>query len=304
MRPQVSVITPFLNAEAFLHESIASVQHQTLGDWELLLIDDGSSDKSSAIATAAAAGDSRIRLLRRSSELSKGAAAARNIGVQNALGEYIAFLDADDIYEDEALNTYLTAIKGLPVAVAMVYGSTRWWSPDRPISDWTEHMKGQAGRTHSPPSLLIRILLQMADVPCTCGVLIRRRAIETVGGFDERFQLYEDQTLWVKLLLQFPAHVLNYCGARYRQHNASTSARAITEGRYHSAAPHDARAGFLEWVQRYIYDTSTPSLWLNLAVHLARAPYIEERGVSDQLFRLAWNGFVLLERRRRYRENA
>jgi glycosyltransferase involved in cell wall biosynthesis len=290
MQPKVSVITPFLNAEPFLADAIASVQRQTFKDWELLLIDDGSTDKSFSIASLAAATDPRIKLLRRPAEGAGGAAAARNIGLRAASGDFIAFLDADDLYENRMLETYLEALNTRPEA-AMAYGPTRWWNVNNPDKDWTESMNRQAGRTHRPLWLLAWIiLLQMGEVPCTCGVLIRRSAIDAVGGFEEHFRLYEDQTLWVKLFLRFPVHVLSYCGARYRQHHASTSARAIADGSYDPLGADLARARFLQWTQKYVNETGVRNWWLDQAMRLARAPCEERANPKVRFYRAARRG--------------
>jgi glycosyltransferase involved in cell wall biosynthesis len=306
MRPKISVITPFLNAETFLQHAINSVQTQTFSEWELLLVDDGSTDRSPSIASLAAAGDPRIKLLQRPPELGGGAAAARNVGLRAAAGEFVAFLDADDVYESRMLEVYLGAFRGRP-EVAMVYGPTRWWIQENPGRDWIASMDRQAERTHQPPSLLAwTIVLQMAEVPYTCAVLIRRSAIEAVGGFEEHFELYEDQALWAKLLLRFPAHVLSYCGARYRQHPGSTSVRAIADRKYDRLGPHSARAKFLEWLHEYIAKSGVRNRSLNWAIYLARAPYERGTGTRAKLNRAAWQGFLFaakLERHLDYKFN-
>jgi hypothetical protein len=180
--------------------------------------------------------------------------------------------------------------------VAIVYGPTRWWHPENCQADWVDAMDREAGRIHQPPSLLIRvILLQMGDVPCTCAVLIRKVAIEVVGGFEERFRLYEDQTLWVKLLSTFPAYVTDYCGARYRQHDASTSSRAIADGSYDRVGAHPARASFLKWVQEYAGEAGMRNWRLNLAIRLARAPYTARRGVGAYFYRVVRRGLLVAE---------
>jgi glycosyltransferase involved in cell wall biosynthesis len=303
MPPKISVITPFLDAESFLQDAITSVQTQTLSEWELLLVDDGSTDKSPSVAWLAAAKDDRIKVLQRPHELAGGAAAARNVALRAAAGEFVAFLDADDVYESRMLEVYLDALRARP-DVAMVYGPTRWWNQENPDHDWIASMDRQAGRTHQPPRLLAWIiLLQMGEVPHTCGVLIRRSAIEAVGGFEENFQLYEDQALWAKLLLRFPAHVLSYCGARYRQHHGSTSFRATAEGSYDRLKPHSARANFLEWLQEYVIKSGVRSWTLNGAICLARAPYAGGQGTRGHLNRAAWQGFLLTAKLKRHLEH-
>src|SRR5260370_31023926 len=96
----------------------------------------------------------------------------------------------------------------------------------------------EANWLHRPPSLLCRILLmQTGDAPCTCGVMIRKSALDITGGFGEGFPLYEDQTLWVKVFLRFPVIVSDYRVSRYRQHDNSGSANAEREGLYSPWGP-------------------------------------------------------------------
>ncbi|CAA9325177.1 MAG: hypothetical protein AVDCRST_MAG61-2526 [uncultured Friedmanniella sp.] len=293
----VSVIVPFRNAEAYLGAAIRSVQDQTCADWELLLIDDGSTDNSRAIAEEAAALDARLRVIARPAGAPGNAAAARNLGIERAHGEFVAFLDADDLYERNNLQSRLQGFEGRP-EVTMVYGPTRWWHPGAEERDWTERMRKDAGRVHQPPELLNRaLLLQQGTVPCTCGVLIRRRALEMTGGFDESFQLYEDQTLWAKLLLRFPVYVTDVVGARYRQHEASTSAHAERAGVYHTRRPHESRLAFLDWVELHARSSGLADVSVQRALRLASARYKDRRAdltVADRLTLLGQAGSRML----------
>jgi hypothetical protein len=99
--PLVSIITPVYNAAPWLRETMASVRAQTLTDWEQIMVDDGSSDNSVAIAEAAALEDSRFRLIRTPRNM--GPSAARNLAIEAARGRFIAFLDADDLWLPEKL---------------------------------------------------------------------------------------------------------------------------------------------------------------------------------------------------------
>ena len=98
--PRFSVIVPCFNAAATLADTLQALRDQHLQDWEALLIDDGSTDATVAILEAAAAADSRFRVLQ---NIGKGPSAARNLGLAEALGEIVAFCDADDIWEAEKL---------------------------------------------------------------------------------------------------------------------------------------------------------------------------------------------------------
>lgn len=101
--PGISVVLPVYQGEAYLQKCVESVQNQTFQDWELLIVDDGSTDRTAAIADQCAAGDSRIRVFHR--KKNGGVSEARNLGLNEAKGDFIAFLDADDRYEYKALET-------------------------------------------------------------------------------------------------------------------------------------------------------------------------------------------------------
>src|SRR5262249_37852775 len=111
MKPVVSVIMPFFNAERHMADAIESVLAQTLTEWELLLIDDRSQDTSTSIATKVLHFEpQRIKLLRHPRNQNHGPAAARNLGLTHATGEFIAFLDADDLFMPEKLASETLAL--------------------------------------------------------------------------------------------------------------------------------------------------------------------------------------------------
>ena len=97
----VSIITPTFNSERFIAETILSVQAQTYQDWEMLIVDDGSTDKTLEIISSFQENDSRIKIFK--NETNRGSAYSRNIALQNAKGKWIAFLDSDDIWHPEKL---------------------------------------------------------------------------------------------------------------------------------------------------------------------------------------------------------
>ncbi len=101
--PSISVIVPVYQAEKFLHRCLDSIARQTFSDWELILVNDGSTDGSAALCDQFAAKDSRVRVFHR--KRNQGVSEARNLGLNEARGDYVAFLDADDCYEFQALET-------------------------------------------------------------------------------------------------------------------------------------------------------------------------------------------------------
>mgnify|MGYP004499028109 FL=1 len=105
----VSIVVPVYNAERFLTETIGLVQKQTYRDWELILVDDCSSDNGAAIVRQYAKDDTRIRLIQQ--EVNAGAARSRNLGISQANGRYLCFLDADDIWTSQKLEKELAYMK-------------------------------------------------------------------------------------------------------------------------------------------------------------------------------------------------
>jgi glycosyltransferase involved in cell wall biosynthesis len=251
--PEVSVVVPFLNAQRFLEESIASVRAQTCPDWELLLVDDGSRDGGTDIARVHAARDpERVRYLEHSGHARRGASAARNLGIRHARGRYLALLDADDVWVPGKLEAQLAIAAAHPDA-AMIYNRTQYWyswtgAEEDTARDFTERLGVPSNTLVAPPRLLPLILSGQSPVPCTCSVLIRREVAERVGGFEERFlDLFTDQAFYAKVFLSMPVFAADGCWDRYRQHPAQTCATAERTGRTHIA-----QRAFLEWLEQYL----------------------------------------------------
>ena len=158
MTPTVSVVTPFLNAARHLDAAIRSVQCQRLTDWELLLVDDGSTDGSVEVARRAERADpTRVRVLPPDPGR-RGAAAARNRGIEVARGRFVGFLDADDELLPDKLSRDVAALETDEVA-ALVYSATQWWYDGLPGRDREERLGVTTGCRYSPPTLLVRVLL-------------------------------------------------------------------------------------------------------------------------------------------------
>ncbi|HMQ29574.1 MAG TPA: glycosyltransferase [Chloroflexaceae bacterium] len=278
-QPTVSIITPFANPGPFLAEAVASVLRQTRGDWELLLVDDGSTDGSAAVALALAEQHpDRVRYLAHEGGGSRGKSAARNRGLAHARGAYIALLDADDVFHPEKLERQVAVLELHPEA-GMVYGPTLSWHswsgrPEDSRRDQLGRLGVEPERLFAPPELLTRFLRDGGMVPCTCGLLARRGLVEQVGGFDERIQdLYEDQVLIAKLCLAAPVYVSGFCGGRDRQHEGSSTAQAIRAGHYHPRRPNRARRAFLAWLARYCDERAVRDPALRRALRRALLPY-------------------------------
>jgi glycosyltransferase involved in cell wall biosynthesis len=250
-RPLVSVVLIYLNPGRFLEEAIGSVEAQTLPDWELLLVDDGSTDEGPAIARAhARRRPDRIRCLEHPGHANLGMSASRNAGIADAAGAAITFLDADDVLKPEALATLVALLESEPRA-AMAYGPIEYWyswsgeAARRP--DFVQRLGVPANALLLPPALLLRFLGRRAAAPS--GMVIRSHVLRELGGFEPAFPgLYEDQAFCAKLCLDHAVRTTDRCVYRYRQHAGSSSARADRSGVYDAG-----RRAFLEWFREYLY---------------------------------------------------
>ena len=269
--PIVSIVTIFYNPPiGFFEEAIASVRAQTEPRWELLLVDDGSTDASGDLARRAAAADPRrIRVLTHEGGANRGMSASRNAGIRAARGEAIAFLDADDVYLPEKLERQLAVLEAHP-EVDVVYGPTpHWWSwsgqPEDLGRDHVRRLGVEPDRIVRPPALVSAFLEGRADTPATCGVLVRATAIAAVGGFEPRFvDLYEDQAFFFKLLLGHTAFVEARAWDRYRRHPAAMCEVRIRAGQHSDDdTPTAARGAFLSWLEDHFRtaNVTDPTLW-------------------------------------------
>lgn len=252
-KPLVTVIIIFLNAERFIAEAIESVLDQSYDRWELLLVDDGSTDRSSAIARACARHHpDRIRYLQHPRHENRGMSASRNLGLREARGEYVAMLDADDVWLPNKLYEQTTIMAAQPQA-AMVYGRTEIWhswtgNPDDTLLDYTFELGVEPETLIEPPRLLVQLLENKAQTPTTCSALVRRQACEDVGGFEPAFRgRFEDQVFFAKLGLHAPVFVSGACWARYRQHPDSHCAVAKRSG-----GAGVSRLVLLRWLEQYL----------------------------------------------------
>jgi glycosyltransferase involved in cell wall biosynthesis len=230
--PTVTGIVIVYNGEAYLDEAITSVIQQSSPDWELIIADDGSSDASREIARRHAGADSRIRLITHPDGGNHGTGATRNLGLSESWGDFIGFLDADDVWNATKIEEQLGLFAQHP-DVAMVYGRTLiWHSWDTTVTeDFFYDLGVQPNRVHMPPVLFRNLLRNVYQTPTTCNALMRRSAIADVGGFDESFAtMFEDQLFFAKILLHFPVFVSGRCWAKYRQHSTSTSATSTAAG--------------------------------------------------------------------------
>jgi glycosyltransferase involved in cell wall biosynthesis len=212
-----------------------------------------------------------------------GMSASRNLGIRNSRGDYIALLDADDVWLSEKLEQQVEIIESHPEA-AMVYGASQYWY------SWTGNAQ-ELQRDHvrplgvppnalcKPPTLLRLALESKAPTPCPSALLMRRELLDHVGGFEERFRgAYEDQAFLAKVYLKASVFVAGQCWDRYRQHPDSSVSVIKSNGQKYSVG-----LFYLKWLKKYLLAQGIQDDELWQALRSKRARY--RRSVVRQYLR-------------------
>jgi len=273
--PLVSTVVIFLDAARFLEEAIESVFAQTYRCWELVLVDDGSTDGSSEIARRyARQHPRRVRYVEHAGHANRGMSASRNAGVQRARGGLVALLDADDIWLPRKLEEQVAIAEAHPRVGLICGATTYWWSwNDSARRDVVMWPGVRQDVVHEPPQLSLALYpLGRGTAPCPSDVMFRRSVWERVGGFEERFrgelQLYEDQAFFAKLYLETPVYVGSAVWDRYRQHSRSCVSTVKRSGRYNAV-----RKFFLGWLEETLSGRSHVDRRVWRALDRALWPY-------------------------------
>lgn len=210
-----------------MQEALESIFAQTYQYWELILVDDGSTDRSTEIALECSRQHpGRIRYLEHPNHKNRGTSASRNLGLEQAKGEFIAFLDVDDVWTSRKLEQQVSILSAHP-EVAMTYGQICFWyswtgKPEDQQRDSFQDLGVAPDTIIEPPGLLVNLIKQQYQQFGTSNVMIRRSAFEQVGRFEEQIPVMgEDYALFVKLAVSTPIYVSGECWEKYRQHENS-----------------------------------------------------------------------------------
>ena len=207
-RALVTVVIPCYNQAHFLSEAIESVLCQSYTSFEVLVVDDGSTDNTSEVASRYTGEE--VRLIR---QANRGRSGARNRGLDEAQGKYVVFLDSDDRLLPQALEAGVRELEAHP-ACAFVFGRETLMetdgsflgSPSPPYTGGTDYYEA----------------LLRESYPALHAVMFRRAVIEAVGGFDASLPAAEDYDLYLRVASKFPIHHHDEVVAEYRRHAANT----------------------------------------------------------------------------------
>ena len=192
-KPLVSVIIPTYNRDWIVGEAIDSVLDQDFSDYELIVVDDGSDDRTPDIL---AAYGSKITVLRQSN---RGVSAARNHGIDASAGRLIAFLDSDDLWLPRKLSTQIKFFADHPDAV-INQTEERWIRNGVRVNPKKRHLKFSG--------MIFERSLDLCLVSPS-AVMIKKGLFDTVGVFDERLPACEDYDLWLRISYRYPVHLID-----------------------------------------------------------------------------------------------
>lgn len=213
-QPLVSVVIPTYNRGPMLSEAISQVLGQTYSAVEALVVDDGSTDDTPTVM-AGYDHEPRVRSLRREENL--GAGPTRNEGIAAAKGEYVAFLDSDDLWEPHKLARQMELVLAEGFEGLLCTGTYS-------VEELPSGEMKRFGATSKPPQDCSALGLVRGNFVCTSSVLLPRAALEAVGGFEGRLRRLQDYHLWLRLAARYPVRHLDEPLVGYRFHDGNMTA--------------------------------------------------------------------------------
>jgi glycosyltransferase involved in cell wall biosynthesis len=211
----VDVIIPAYNAATYLPAALESVISQTFEDWQIILVDDGSTDDTAeVVAPFLQRCGSKLTYIRQEN---RGLPVARNAAIRASNSEFLALLDADDVWLPWRLAESLKAMWDRPQA-GLCYGLVTYIDQDGKKAETFE-----GNRKHAEGRIAPYIYTRSVDLPCPTATF-RRRCVEVVGLFDETMRATEDRDLWLRIALRYEVAFVPMVLAYYRRSSNSMSA--------------------------------------------------------------------------------
>lgn len=218
--PLLSVIVPTYNCEAFIGDALDSILSQGHAQMEIVIADDGSTDGTLAVVERFG---SRVRVFR---QANRGPAAARNLAVRESRGDYLAFLDGDDLWLPDKLSAQMAYLRANP-QTKVVYGNWLVWNTQ---ADGRYHAEDLVVPADDDPTLIedensgwVYPKLLLDSIIHIIAAVIHRSVYERVDGFDESLRTGSDWDFWLRVAQHFPAVKLQKTVAVYRQNPTSVT---------------------------------------------------------------------------------
>lgn len=210
-KPKVTVVIPAYNAMRYIAETMDTVLAQTYQDFEVLVVNDGSTDETPNWVNQISQKEPKVRMV---SQANKGLAGARNTGVANARGKYIAFIDADDLWERTKLEQQVNSLESNPKA-----GLCYTWTA---LADSEGRATGRVIASHAEGDVWQQ-MTEMNIVCCGSTPMIRRSCFDDVGEFSVDVSPSDDWDMWWRIAAKYSFTVVKEPLIRYRQHPNNSS---------------------------------------------------------------------------------
>ncbi|GAP94702.1 glycosyltransferase family 2 protein [Leptolyngbya sp. NIES-2104] len=251
--PLVSVVIAAYNAEVFISETLDSIQAQTYSHFEVIVVDDGSSDHTAEIVRLYAQNDDRFQLVQQENS---GVAASRNLAIQHSRGKYIAPIDADDIWYPERLEKHVRCLEASDEWVGLVYSWSMYLTESGSIRAYSPF--GQLGAVEGNV-LAILVFYNFLDNASTA--MFRRSCIDAVGDYNTELKTCEDWDLYLRIAEKYQFAIVPKYLIGYRQYSGSMSTKCATMSHFyelimsriyqrHPELPHSIR----RWANTLFYN--------------------------------------------------
>jgi glycosyltransferase involved in cell wall biosynthesis len=208
MYPEISVVIPAYNAERFIASAIDSVLSQTVSPMEIIVVDDGSRDNTRLIVERY---NDTVKYFH---QTNAGPSAARNRGVREARGEWIAFLDSDDYWDKNHLDLLLKNAQDHPDGV-LIYCGKKWVDKDG------NSLSSELKQTTFPSGWIFNNMFAANYINTASVVLVKRSVFIDLGGFDEQLRIAEDYDLWLRISAVAPIYGVSAYTLNYRRHDCN-----------------------------------------------------------------------------------
>ncbi|MBI5963252.1 MAG: glycosyltransferase family 2 protein [Chloroflexi bacterium] len=235
--PEVTVIIPAYNRAELIGEALNSIFAQTYQNFEVIIVDDGSTDDTARVLKPLAEAGA-IRYIHQEN---LGVSAARNRGITEARGEYMAFLDSDDLFEPEKLELQVEYMQTHPEAGLVHSGFTKFDNHGNDL--------GYRDTSWFSDMIYPQMLLYWTTLMAANTVLVPKRVFDSVGLFDESLRIGEDLDLWRRIARKYPFGFINKSLARVRVHQGNTSGNRLS-----------VTDGFIEYLEQAFKDDPSLSM--------------------------------------------
>jgi glycosyltransferase involved in cell wall biosynthesis len=264
----VSVVIVFFDASPYIEEAIQGVHEQTYDNWELILVDDGSTDNSTAIAKRfEETHHGKIRYFEHERHQNKGISASRNLGISKAAGEFIAFLDSDDVWFPDNLEKQIN-IMIHNSNIGLVFSRAVYWYWEEGTES-SQHVTVKPG--WNPVGTLIPKILEDDDnTACNGASMFRRDMAVKLGGYEDSIRgIFDDQVLWFKISLNSPVYYNPDFVMKYRIHSRSCCQSTPYDHKLHE------RINLYSWLIGYIGEHNNTATKSTLLTLMARCKLLD-----------------------------